>query len=152
MEHIELAQWKVMGSLPYQADFSPHITAGVLINPPTHLVPWIDAQVPGSVYRDLQRAGWIDDPYFDRNSLACEWVAGRWWTYRTAFTVTEAQLQKTFGEHSHIDEACYKVNVENPSDGIMHNVVKAAVHKIYLDRQIELLKNTVLSDTSKQQP
>lgn len=66
--------------------------------------------------------------------------------------IFEAQLQKTFGEHSHIDEACYKVNAENPSDGIMHNVVKAAVHKIYLDRQIKLLKNTVLSDTSKQQP
>ena len=95
MENIQLSPWKVMGSLPYQADFSPHITAGVLIDPPTLLVPWIDAQVPGSIYRDLLKAGWIDDPYFDRNSLNCEWVAGRWWTYRTAFTVTEAQLQKT---------------------------------------------------------
>lgn len=94
MEHIELAQWKVMGSLPYQADFSRHITEGVLISPATHLVPWIDAQVPGSIYWDLQRAGWIEDPYFDRNSLACEWVAGRWWTYRTSFTVTEEQMQK----------------------------------------------------------
>ena len=95
MENIQLGQWKVMASLPYQADFSSFITEGMLIDTPTNLVPWIDATVPGSIYRDLEREGFIDDPYFDRNSLHCEWVAGRWWTYRTAFTVTEAQMQKT---------------------------------------------------------
>ena len=95
MENIRLGQWKVMGSLPYQADFSPFVTEGRLFNPPTNLVPWIDATVPGSIYRDLERAGFIEDPYFDRNSLHCEWVGGRWWTYRTTFTVTDEQLQKT---------------------------------------------------------
>ena len=95
MENIQLGQWKVMGSLPYQADFSSFITEGQLFNPATNLVPWIDATVPGSIYRDLEREGFIDDPYFDRNSLHCEWVGGRWWTYRTTFTVTEEQLQKT---------------------------------------------------------
>ena len=95
MENIQLGQWKVMGSLPYQADFSPFITEGRLFNPATNLVPWIDATVPGSIYRDLEREGFIDDPYFDRNSLYCEWVGGRWWTYRTSFHVTEEQLQKT---------------------------------------------------------
>ena len=67
MENIQLGQWKVMGSLPYQADFSAFVTEGRLFNPATNLVPWIDATVPGSIYRDLERAGFIEDPYFDRN-------------------------------------------------------------------------------------
>lgn len=95
MESIRLGQWKVMASLPYQADFSSYITEGRLVNPATNHVPWMDACVPGSIYRDLQRAGYIEDPYFDCNSLHCEWVAGRWWTYRTSFTVTRQQLEKT---------------------------------------------------------
>ena len=95
MENIQIGQWKVMASLPYQADFSSYIKEGVLINPATNLVPWIDATVPGSIYRDLWRAGMIENPYFDTNSLGCEWVAGRWWTYRTTFTVTEKQLENT---------------------------------------------------------
>ncbi|MBR3927603.1 MAG: hypothetical protein IKJ65_01220 [Clostridia bacterium] len=93
MENIQIGQWKVMASLPYQADFSNYIKEGVLINPATNLVPWIDAAVPGSIYRDLINAGIIEDPYFDQNSLGAEWVAGRWWTYRTTFTVTETQLK-----------------------------------------------------------
>ena len=32
MENIPLAPWKVMASLPYQADFSSYITEGLLIN------------------------------------------------------------------------------------------------------------------------
>lgn len=95
MENIRIGQWKVMASLPYQADFSSYIKEGVLINPATNLVPWIDASVPGSIYRDLMKAGYIKDPYFDTDSLSAEWVAGRWWTYRTTFTVTEKQLKDT---------------------------------------------------------
>lgn len=95
MENIHIGQWKVMASLPYQADFSSYIKEGLLINPATNLIPWIDASVPGSIYRDLIKAGYIEDPYFDLNSLHAEWVAGRWWTYRAAFTVTKAQHQNT---------------------------------------------------------
>ena len=95
MENIPLSQWKVMASLPYQADFSAYITEGKLVDPATNLVPWIDASVPGSVYRDLLREGLITDPYFDCDSLHCEWVSSRWWTYRTAFRVTAEQLEKT---------------------------------------------------------
>ncbi len=94
MEKIVLGQWKVMASLPYQADFSSYIKEGIFINPATNLVPWIDASVPGSIYRDLLKAGYIEDPYFDVNSLHAEWVAGRWWTYRSVFTVNEDQLKK----------------------------------------------------------
>ena len=91
MEAIQLNQWKVMGTLPYQADFSAHITDGVLL---PNLTQWIDAEVPGSIYRDLLKAGYIEEPYFDQNSLHCEWVAGRWWIYRTTFTVSKEQAKK----------------------------------------------------------
>jgi len=94
MKNILLCQWKVMASLPYQADFSSYIKEGLLINPATNLVPWIDASVPGSIYRDLMNAGIIENIYFDVNSLNAEWVAGRWWTYRCSFSVTEDQLSK----------------------------------------------------------
>ena len=48
---------------------------------------WMDASVPGSVHHDLMTNGVIPDPYYDDNSLACEWVEGRWWVYKTTFTV-----------------------------------------------------------------
>ena len=35
---------------------------------------WIDATVPGSVYVDLMRAGWLQDVYAGCNSLAAQWV------------------------------------------------------------------------------
>lgn len=44
---------------------------------------WMKAKVPGSVYTDLRRAGLIPDPYYELNSLQCEWVKDRWWLYRT---------------------------------------------------------------------
>lgn len=47
--------------------------------------PWIKARVPGSVYDDLQNAGLIEDPYYNMNSLKCEWVPDRWWVYITEF-------------------------------------------------------------------
>ncbi|MCB9849319.1 MAG: hypothetical protein H6817_01290 [Phycisphaerales bacterium] len=46
---------------------------------------WIDAAVPGSVYLDLMRAGWIADVYRDCNSLAAQWVEQHYWFYQTHF-------------------------------------------------------------------
>ncbi|WCT58177.1 glycoside hydrolase family 2 TIM barrel-domain containing protein [Paenibacillus kyungheensis] len=46
---------------------------------------WMPATVPGGVHYDLYRAGWIENPYQDMNSLQCEWVENRWWVYRTCF-------------------------------------------------------------------
>ena len=44
---------------------------------------WMEAQVPGSVYSNLLRNGVIKDPFYDMNSMDCEWVPERWWIYRT---------------------------------------------------------------------
>jgi beta-mannosidase len=38
---------------------------------------------------DLLRAGLIEDPYYEMNSLKCEWVPQRWWMYRTSYTIPE---------------------------------------------------------------
>ena len=49
--------------------------------------------------------------------------------------IFEAQLQKTFSQEE--NGACRSAI---PPEGIVHNVVFAAVHKIYLDRMIEDLR------------
>ncbi len=92
MKEIQIHEWNAVGTLPYQADFSRHLQEGVMLPNQT---PWFPAHVPGSIYRDLQEAGLIQDPYYGENSLACEWVAGRWWVYRTTFSLDEADLQET---------------------------------------------------------
>lgn len=52
---------------------------------------WIPATVPGGVHEDLFRAGLIDNPYRDMNSLLCEWVENRWWVYRTVFECSDLE-------------------------------------------------------------
>ncbi|MDG0791112.1 hypothetical protein OMP38_09690 [Cohnella ginsengisoli] len=46
---------------------------------------WMPAAAPGGVQHDLYRAGYIQHPHRDLNSLSCEWVEHRWWMYRTSF-------------------------------------------------------------------
>ena len=48
---------------------------------------WVEARVPGSVYLDLMRAGWIDDVYAGCNTLAAQWVEQQYWFYRRRFDV-----------------------------------------------------------------
>ena len=86
-----LNKWKMSGILPFQSDFSKTVQQGLLLH---NLTPWISAKVPGSVYRDLMEANIIDDPYYGENSLNCEWVANRWWVYRTVFTLTKEDFKE----------------------------------------------------------
>ncbi len=76
--------WKVAGAWPFTPLQGASMETGQIL---AGVTPEIDARVPGSVYDDLLRAGLIDDPYYERNSLACEWVANRFWSYRTVFVV-----------------------------------------------------------------
>ena len=55
------------------------------------ITPWIDCHVPGCVALALYRAGWIEYPYFELNSLKCEWIENRWWIYET--TLKRPNLQ-----------------------------------------------------------
>lgn len=46
---------------------------------------WMDATVPGGVHMDLLKAGYIEEPEYELNSIKNEWVENRWWMYRTEF-------------------------------------------------------------------
>ena len=45
---------------------------------------------PHSIYDALLQYGYIEDPYFDMNSVKCEWVANRWWVYYTTIEIGES--------------------------------------------------------------
>ena len=83
-QRIELNKWQVCGHWPYVPLLNQSKETSLTLKSVTD---WIDAEVPGSVYQDLWRAGYIDNPYYEQNSLLCEWVANRWWVYRTEFEV-----------------------------------------------------------------
>jgi beta-mannosidase len=83
----ELTQWTVAAFWPYTQMLGKSIELGQNFKNTT---PWIQATVPGSIYADLFAAGIIDDPYFGQNSLKCEWVSNRWWTYKTRFDYPES--------------------------------------------------------------
>ena len=48
----------------------------------------IPAQVPGSTHLDLMAAGFIADPYLDRNETALTWMHRVDWQYTTVFQAT----------------------------------------------------------------
>jgi hypothetical protein len=58
---------------------------------------WLPARVPGSVLDDLARAGLLPDLYFERNSLAAEWVPERAWVYRTRLAVAAPSVLRFDG-------------------------------------------------------
>ena len=76
--------WKVAGAWPFTPLMGASMETGVILSGVT---PVIDAHVPGSVYDDLLRAGLIPYPYYEKNSMLCEWVANRFWSYQTTFSV-----------------------------------------------------------------
>lgn len=82
----EFTNWDLYGSWPHTPLQSGKIELGEVIPNTTGR---IKAEVPGSVYQDLLNAGLIEDPYFGMNSLYCEWVANRWWTYETTFEIDD---------------------------------------------------------------
>ncbi|HEU4323542.1 MAG TPA: glycoside hydrolase family 2 protein [Roseiflexaceae bacterium] len=51
---------------------------------------WLEITAPGDVHQCLLAAGRIDDPFYDRNELACAWVEEREWWYRTTFEAPAA--------------------------------------------------------------
>ncbi len=75
-------KWEVKGYWPYVPVKEKSMETGQLLHGVTD---WIAAKVPGGVHYDLWKAGLIEDPWFGKNSLHCEWVENRWWMYRTTF-------------------------------------------------------------------
>ncbi|MCK2217520.1 glycoside hydrolase family 2 protein [Actinomadura sp. ATCC 31491] len=59
------------------------------------LITGVPATVPGCVHTDLLAAGLIDDPYLDDNERRLAWIGRRDWTYRTAFTWSPDEHERT---------------------------------------------------------
>mgnify|MGYP002510187509 CR=1 FL=1 len=74
--------WEVKGFWPYVPIKEKSMETGQTL---AGVTDWLPAAVPGGIHADLFRAGLIEDPYFGKNSLPCEWVENRWWMYRTKF-------------------------------------------------------------------
>lgn len=86
---LNKSTWKVKGFWPYVPLLGKSMELG---NELMGVTDWIDADVPGGVHYDLLRAGLIENPHFEQNSLKCEWVEHRWWMYKTSFSL-ENNLQ-----------------------------------------------------------
>lgn len=99
-------KWQVKGYWPYVPLKEKSMETGQTLHGVTD---WIDAQVPGSVHVDLFRAGLIEDPYFAKNSLHCEWVENRWWMYRTVFP---AVLNGVDLRGQHVELVCKGLDYE----------------------------------------
>ena len=82
---LQLTNWKLAGFWPY----TPFRYGAELKNTLDSQTGWIDAEVPGSVYADLERCGMIPSPYYEMNALSCEWVSNRWWVYQSEFELPE---------------------------------------------------------------
>ena len=91
MKILSLRQWRLDCFWPYTPLQGSAVETGTLHG---GLLGAIDARVPGSVYADLLAAGWIEDPYYEMNSLRCEWVKDRWWVYQTAFRLDQSLRDK----------------------------------------------------------
>ncbi|CAI6083150.1 glycoside hydrolase family 2 protein [Cohnella sp. JJ-181] len=83
--------WELKGFYPYVPLLANSVETGEALKGVT---AWMPATVPGAVQHDLYRAGYIQDPHRDLNSLSCEWVEHRWWMYRTSFA-RPARLGRT---------------------------------------------------------
>ncbi len=54
----------------------------------------IPASVPGDITIDLRNAGIIEEPYYGKNHLDMEWIAGQDFTYRTTIMADEKLLSE----------------------------------------------------------
>ena len=83
-----LDQWQINAHYPYAPLLFTSAETGRELK---GILQPVSAAVPGCIYDDLLRAGVIEDPYFEMNSLKCSWVADFWWKYDTTFSVEKFQ-------------------------------------------------------------
>jgi len=81
----------------------------------------VEATVPGGVHMDLFRAGLIDNPYYDQNSRACEWIESRWWMYETELSIDVNRGNKRYLVFDGLDYGC-EVFINDKSMGEHENM------------------------------
>lgn len=78
-----LTDWKLRG----YHNYVPVLERSMEMNTEfTGILPEVLAKIPCSVYEPLYENGFIPDPYYECNSLQCEWAAARFWVFETSFT------------------------------------------------------------------
>ncbi|WP_130858976.1 glycoside hydrolase family 2 protein [Gracilibacillus phocaeensis] len=80
--------WKLKGFYPWVPILSNSLETGLSLKGVTN---WLPATMPGGVHYDLYRAGVINHPHNNVNSLTSEWVENRWWLYETQIPCSEIQ-------------------------------------------------------------
>ena len=79
---LSKCSWEMRGYWPNTPLFESGTDIGAAKGAVTH---WMPARIPGCVMNDLIENGVIEDPYYEMNSLGCEWVENRWWVYCSEF-------------------------------------------------------------------
>ncbi|MDR3217119.1 MAG: hypothetical protein LBT55_06935 [Clostridiaceae bacterium] len=64
----------------------------------TEAKEWTDAEVPGTQYTDLMRAGKLSDPFDACNEKDCFWPAEKGWIYERVFMLDADTLAREFLE------------------------------------------------------
>lgn len=96
MQPKQLTDWELCGYDPYIPLYDKCMEIGKRL---AGVTPVLRVKVPGSIYQYLQKEKLIPDPFYEKNSLACEWVANRWWVYKTQLDIPEnihGRLRLTF--------------------------------------------------------
>ena len=97
--------WEMRGYWPNTPIFGNSMETGGAMGAVTH---WMPAKVPGCVVNDLIENGIVKDPYYEMNSLGCEWVENRWWVYSSEFDADICwQGQDIFLIFAGIDYKCH---------------------------------------------
>lgn len=80
MKRYDMIDWSIAPHYPYVPFRANNAETDI---PNSAIMPSIHATVPGSIYKDLVKAGIIEDPYFEMNSLKAQWVSNHWWYYES---------------------------------------------------------------------
>lgn len=59
---------------------------------------WYPTQVPNSIHTDLFENGLIPHPFIGDNEKDLQWIADRYWTYKTEFRIDKQQLNSKNSE------------------------------------------------------
>ena len=79
-------EWRVTAVHPYVPYMGKSMETGAALSGIFEPVP---CQAPGGVHLAMYQAGRLAHPYYEMNSLQCEWLENKWWVYETTFTKPE---------------------------------------------------------------
>lgn len=100
---ISLTDWVMNAFYPYV----PILQHGAeLGNELRGMLKPMPAKVPGGVHLTLEKNGYISDPNYGLNSLACEWVERRWWFFTTEVVLDRLPDHPLWLEFDGLDYRC----------------------------------------------